>query len=807
MNTLWQDLRYGVRLLLKQPGFTLIAVLTLALGIGANTAIFSVVDAVVWRPLPFQQPERLVALWTDLPDGGSLNSMRTDAWLEWRKQTHLFTQVEAHAPKSVVLTGGAEPETISASAVSSGLLEMLGVQPLLGRSLQASDAEPGNNHVALISYKLWQRYFGGAADVVGKQISLDEQPWTVIGVMPQGFAYPRMRHQMWLPLSATPRTEADLRERVDAIARLREGVSLNAAQTEIKAIVQRLNEAQPRRNGWGMSAHRLDEQRVNPGPRRAMLLLFGAVCFVLLIACANAANLLLARAAAREKEIALRAALGAGRWRLIQQLVAESLLLSLLGGSVGVLLALWGVDVLARFAPKEITFLMLNDISVNGRALTFTLGVCVLTGLICGLAPAWRVARLDLNQLLKGLSRSATGDLRQNRMRRVLVVVEVALSVVLLVGAGLLIRSFVRLNQVAPGYAPQNLIALTVAPSNARYAAPAVRQNFYEQLQERLRAVPGVEAVSAAVGIPPQGGGFNFSVEFEIEGRGKQRHPEELLPFNRVDGNYFAVMRIPLLRGRSFTAEDAPGAPTSIIINDRMARYYWPNTEAVGQRLRFAEDRPWLTVVGVAGDVKAMGLNDTGGTMELYYARSQAKAPDTQTTFVIRSAVPPVSLLPALRQQVFALDANQPIASLNTASELLDESLTEPRFYLLLMALFAGCALALAAIGLYGVLSFMVTQRTAEIGIRMALGAQTGDVLKLVLRQGLSLALVGAGVGVVTALMLTRWLKSLLFEISATDPLTYVVIPALLCLVALVACWIPARRATKVDPLISLRCE
>ena len=807
MKNLWQDLRYGARMLLKQPGFTFIAVLTLALGIGLNTAIFSVVDAVVWRPLAFKQPDRLVMLWTNLTQGGFLNSMRADSWLEWRNQSQLFAQVEAHSQKNFILTGGVEPVEVSACAISPGMLPMLGVSPQLGRALQPSDAEPGNDRVAVISHQLWLRHFGGAQDAVGQSITLDDQRWTVVGVMPQGFAFPRQRIQLWVPLSIQPRTEAELRARVDAVARLRDGVSLSAAQTGMQAVAQQLNQAKPRRNGWAASAHQLDEQRVNRGPRRALLMLFGAVCFVLLIACANAANLLLARVATRERELVVRAALGAGRFRLMQQLLAESLLLALLGGATGVLLALWSVELIARFTPKEITFLMVGDIGVSGRVLWFTLGISLFTGLVCGMLPAWRVARLDLNQLLKSVSRGLTGDHRQNRTRRALVIAEVALSVVLLIGAGLMIRSFVRLTQVPPGYDPHNLLALTLSLSSPRYAEPNVRGDFQTQLAERLRAVPGVESVSVADGIPPQGGGFSFSVELEIEGRAPQKHPEELLPFNDVESNYFQTMRTPLVQGRAFDASDALAAPSVVILNDRMARYYWPDGVAVGKRFRFGTERPWLTVVGVAADVKSMGLSDANGTMELYYPRTQDKDPNESATFIIRTTVPPAALMDSLRQQVFALDRSLPIGSLDTAGKLLDESLAEPQFYLLLMALFAGCAILLAAVGLYGVLSYLVTQRTSEIGLRMALGAQTRDVLRLVLQQGMTLALLGTVIGIAVAAALTRWLKSLLFEVSATDPLTYAAIAVLLCGVALLACWIPARRAAKVDPMIALRCE
>lgn len=801
MQIFWRDLRYGARMLFKTPGFTLVTVLTLALGIGATTAIFSVVDAIVWRPLPFAQPDRLVSLHTDLPEGFTINSMQTESWLEWRTHAEVF-QAEAYDHKNFIVSGGAEPEAIAAVQVTPGLLPMLGVRPMLGRMLEA-----GDDRAAVISYKLWQNHFNGAPDIVGKTLTLDQQPWTVVGVMPREFSFPRRRNQLWVPMAANPTTEAELHKRVEVVARLRDGLSFPAAQAQLQTLIKRLDQEKPRRDGWAASLHPLDRSRINPGPRRAMMLLFGAVCFVLLIACANAANLLLARGAAREKELAVRAALGAGRFRLMQQSMVESLLLSLLGGGAGVLFALWGVDLIARTAPQELTFLMLNEMAVNGRALAFTAGLSVLTTLLCGLAPALRGTRLDLLPLLKGAARVATADPRQHRLRRALVVVEVALSVILLVGAGLLIRSFARLSQVPPGYDPKNLLALTLSLTSPRYAEPAARKAFFDQLQQRLVALPGVTEVTRAGGIPPKGAGFSFGVELEVEGRGKQAHPEELLPINHVDGNYFQTMRIPIMQGRGFGGEDAIGAPPAIILNERMARYYWPNENPVGRRLRFSSEAPWQTVVGVAADVKAMGLADAMGTMEIYYPSSQRKTTDEQATFVIRTAVAPASLMASLRQQVYALDRYQPIGDLETAEQLLSDSLVEPRFYLLLMALFAGSAIVLAAVGLYGVLAYLVAERTAEIGLRMALGAQARDVVRLILRQGLSLALLGTGIGMATAFGMTRWIKSLLFEVQATDPWTYAAMIVVLLGVAFLACWIPARRASRVDPMIALRCD
>jgi predicted permease len=810
LEEVWQDLRYGARMLAKNPGFTTIAVLTLALGIGANTAIFSVVDAVIWRPLPFTQPDRLTAIWGEAPGGQTVPSMSVEAWQEWRNQKQLFEQVEAHTTRTFVLTGGAEPAQVVTELVSTGLFQMLGAQPRQGRPFLESDAEPGADHVVIISDGLWQSYFGGDANIVGKTVKLNDQPWTVIGVMAPRFAFPRPRFQFWAPLSSNPRTEAERRNRVEVVARLRAGLTLLAAQAEVKAVVQRLNQEKPIRAGWGAGLRRLDEHRVNPEPRRAMLLLFGAVGFVLLIACANAANLLLTRAASRGKEIAIRAALGAWHLRLMRQLLVESLLLALLGGAGGVLLALWGVDAIVRLAPAELTFLTINDISVSGRVLAFTLALSLVTGVICGLAPALRVSRPDLSQALKGLTRGAASrqdDRRRRWLRQALVVAEVSLSVVLLIGAGLMIRSFLRLNNVSPGFEARNLLALSLLLPRQRYPTIESQRNFFNQLKDRVAALPGVESVTLSEGIPPKGASFSFGLEVEVEGRGMEKLDSRyFLPFNTVDADYFRVMRIPLFRGRSFNEQDIPETPPVIIVNDEMARHYWPGEDPVGRRIRLFRSEPWLTVVGVVGDVKAFGLDDAHGTMEFYYPASQGKSMGS-ATLAIRAATEPGGMVEAVRKELWSLDKNQPITSINTAEQLLVESLSEPRFYLLLMAIFAASAILLAAIGLYGVVSYSVAERTQEIGVRMALGARSGDVLRLIVGQGLITTLTGVTIGLAAALALTRLMATLLYEIRATDPLTFILLPALLTSVALLACYFPARRATKVDPMIALRSE
>jgi predicted permease len=808
MESLWQDLRYGARVLFKQPGFMIAVVLTLALGIGVNTTIFSVVDAVIWRPLPFAQPDRLVTLWSETAEGRGRPGMSVETALEWRSHKQIFGQVEAYANRSFVSTGGAEPEQLIAMAVSPGLFPLLGVQPRLGRTFVDADAEPGNNHIAIISHALWQKNFGADPGAIGKTLTLNEQTYTVVGVMPQSFVFPRPRFQLWVPLSLNPTTEAEREGYIDVLTRLRAGLSLGAAQTEAKAIVQRLNQERPTRRGWGLQLHRLDESRVNPGPRRAILLLFGAVGFVLLIACANAANLLLARSAARGREIAIRAALGAGRFRLVRQLLIESFILAALGGLCGVLLAQFGVEAISKLAPQALTFLSINNFTIDNRVLIFTLAATGLTGLICGLMPALKASRPDLNWALKGVTRSATSDRPQKRLRQALIIAEVAISFVLLIGAGLMIRSFLRLSHVSPGFEIRNLLTLSLNLPQRLYPTIDHQRNFLDQVQQRIAAVPGVEEVTVATGIPPRGGGFSFNVDVGVEGRGVDKlDPKHFLPFNTVAPNYFQVMRIPILRGRTFGPEDVPGAPRVIVINDEMANKYWPNDDPIGKRIRFFKESPWMTVVGVVSDVKAMGLSDEYGGLEYYMSSTQDKQPGGQQTLVVRTLVEPTRLAPAIKAQVWAVDNKQAFYTVSTAREMLDESLSESRFYLFLMAIFAGSAIVLAALGLYGVMSYTVTQRTSEIGIRIALGARANDVLRLVVGQAMALTLAGVALGLAAAFWLTRLLSSLLFNISVTDPVTFMTIGFLMIMVALIACYLPARRAAKVDPIISLRYE
>ncbi|MEP7340698.1 MAG: ABC transporter permease [Acidobacteriota bacterium] len=806
---LWQDLRYGARTLWKNPGFTLVVLATLALGIGINTAVYSVVDAVLFRPLPFAQPDRLVEIWQQEAKSGFAHpGLRWEAFQEWRGQTNLFERVEAYNPRSFTWTGGREPETVAAPAVSPGLFPMLGVNPQLGRLLQPADAEPGNNRVVLISDSFWKTNFGGSPDALGKTLTLNDQPYTVIGVMPPKFKFPYGKFQLWVPLALAPTDERQRPQRFNVVARMRGELALPAAQAGLDTLSAQLAKERPDPGGWGTKLKGLGTQRVNPGPRRALLVLLGAVGFVLLLACANAANLMLARAAQRHGEIAVRLALGASRGRLIRQLLTESLLLALLGGLLGVLLAWFGVDLLAKFVPNELTFLSVNEISLERRVLLFTTGITLLTGLCFGLLPALKSSRPDLHHALKGASGKATADRAQNRLRNALVVAEVALSLVLLIGAGLMMRSFLHLSSQPPGFEPRNLIAATLSLPQQRYQTLAQEEDFFSRAKTSVAALPGVEAVTAAAGVPPQGGGITFDLDIEIEGRPPEPPDSKLiLPFSHIDPAYFQTMRIPLLQGRSFGAEETVNAPPAMIINEEMARRYWPQQNPVGQRIRFSKDGKWKTVVGVAGDVKIGRPGDGFSRMEVYYPWSQETRRSFQRTLIVRAAGDASQMIAAVKSAIWTLDKDQPVYQINTVENLLSDALAEPRFYLFLLGSFAGMTLLLVSMGIYGVMAYSVTQRTHEIGIRMALGANRGDVLRLMLKRGLSLALLGISIGIAASLALSRLIAALLFGVPATDPMTFAGIALLLLAVAMLACFIPARRATKVDPMNALRCE
>ena len=819
MQTLWQDLRYGARMLIKNPGFTLIAVLTLGLGIGANTAIFSVVNGVLLRPLPYNEPERIVTL---LNDGRFPVSPAN--FLDFRANRQSFAQMAAAEAWGGVLTGNDRPEQLGGLRMGEGLFAMLGAQPLLGRTLQTEDYQPGKDHVLVLSHKLWQRAFGGDPNIIGRNITLSGESYAVVGVMPPQFQFPPFwatRAEMWAPLDLRPRATNRRGGSLRVFARLKPDVTLQQAQAEIDAMNKQLALAYPEADtGLNIRVEPLNEKVVG-NVRRALLVLSGAVGFVLLIACANVACLLLARASARQKEAAVRVALGAGRWRIVRQLLTESLLLSVCGAALGMLLAVWGVDWLTTLlAGNSSSFTVrlprLSEIKVDATALGFTLTVTLATSLLFGLAPALAASSPDLNQTLKESGRGTSGGRR--RLRETLVVAELALASVMLIGAGLLMNSFLKLRSVDPGFSPRNALTMMVSLAGAsQYVGPA-RERFYRQLTDRLAALPGVESVSAINHLPLAGDWWGTSLA--IEGRPLPPPGQEVIGIFRVSRpGYFQTMGIPLRAGRDFTERDTPDAPGVAIINETLARRHWPSEDPIGKRVTLDDPRDnsrtpqWFTVVGVVKDVKQNSWTDAPWK-EIYLPFQQSRyfyagtaGHLTSMTLVIRTSVEPQSLAAAAHETVRSLDRNLPVSSVVTLEQVIADTLWQPRFNLQLIGIFAALAMTLAAIGLYGVMSYSVAQRTREVGLRMALGARRRDVLKLVVGQGMKLALAGVALGLLAAVALTRLMEKLLFEVSATDFSTFALIALLLTIVALLPCWIPARRAAKVDPMVALRRE
>jgi putative ABC transport system permease protein len=805
MQSFWQDLRYGARMLLKKPGFTLIAVITLSLGIGANTAIFSVVNGVLWSALPYPQPEQLAMVWMDNRRQGIREDITSyPNFQDWRDQNKTFQGMAGVRERNVNLTGVGEPEEIRAASVSVNFFQLMGVNPARGRGFSAEEEQPGKDRIVVLSHGLWQRRFGGDPGILNKNISLNGESHVVAGVAPPGFQFPE-KTEIWAPLAPNEQMRAARSIFwLPVVGRLKPGVTRAQAQAEMDLIGKQLEHQYPDINaGYGVNVVPLMEQTVG-SIRRSLLVLFGAVLFVLLIACANVANLLLARAATRQREVAVRAALGAGRWRIVRQLLTESLLLAGVGGALGVFLAWWGLQLLLDLSPANIP--RLENILLDGRALGFTLGLSLLTGLIFGLAPALQTSQLELSETLKEGGRGGAGSPRAQRIRGVFIVAEVALTLALLVGAGLLIRSFWRLQQVDPGFETDRILTMRLTLPRSKYPEGAQVASFYERLQERLSALPGVEAASATSGIllPMVTNSSNFTIE------NKPQDPREQqldLPYNAVMPNYFQTMGVQLLSGRAFTAQDARDKPQVAIVNETFVKRYFPNEDPVGRRFTFgdANDNPqWITIVGVVRDSKRQGL-DQPIRMESWLPHAQTQP--RRMEVVLRAAGDPLALSQAAREVVRSLDRDLPIPKMETVERILSENVAQRRLNMLLLGLFALVALILAMVGIYGVMSYAVTQRTNEIGIRMAMGAQTSDVIRLVLKQGMKLALAGVAIGLVATLALTRLMASLLFGVSATDPITFAAIAALLTGVALVACWIPARRAAKVDPMIALRYE
>jgi putative ABC transport system permease protein len=818
MESLLQDLRYGARMLVKAPSFTLIAVLTLALGIGANTAIFSVVNTVLLRPLPYPQPERLIRIWRAASSTG-LNpyNLSTPDYREFRDKCRSCEQMGAYYPGSVNLLGRDEPERIPGMKVTANLFPLLQAPPMFGRSFLPGEEQFGQHRVVMLSHSLWQRRFGSDPGIIGQAITLDDESHTVIGVMPADFQFPNRGTELWRPMAFAPNDRMDTRatSNTSVIARLRPGASLEQARTEIETISRRLEQEYRENAGKGVLIRQLHEEEVRD-IRLALLVLLGAVGFVLLIACANVANLLLARATVRQREMAVRATMGATRIRIFRQLLTESLLLGILGGAVGLLLTLLGIDQLVKMAPQNLP--RLNEIDLDGRVLAFTFLVSLLTGVVFGLMPALQASRLDLNEALKEGGRVSTGSGRN--LRSLLVASEIALSLVLLIGAGLMIKSFSRLQRVDPGFNPEKVLTMWIPLPRARYREPHQVASFYQQVIERVAGAPGVRSAGVTSALPLAGGGWSKSLSFEDRPAPTALNQVPNVQYRQVSHDYFRTMGITLQNGRFFTEQDNQQIPPVAIINETVARRFWPNEDPVGKRIWMGPPEslvahllpagytfPRLTIVGVVSDVRQEGLHQPA-LPEIYAPHVQAGGETQHLMFLaVRTDSDPVGLTASVRNQVWAVDKDQPVVNIMTMEQRLADSVSRPRFNMFLLGVFAGVALVLAAVGIYGVISYAVTQRTHEVGIRMALGAQAGNVLRLVVGQGMRLVLAGVLVGLLMSLALTRLMEGLLFGVSTTDPLTFVLIAVLLVTVALLACYLPARRATKVDPLTALRHE
>ena len=804
MKSIFRDIRYALRMVFKAPSLTIVAVATLALGIGANSAVFSVVNAVLLRPLPYEHPERVMII-ESAPM--SLSPQFTSASLfDWRDRAPSFESLAAFNPASggVNLTGEAEPERVEATEVTSAFFQTLGVQPLLGRTFAPENEAEGNTRVAVLSYELWRRRFHGDRDIIGQTIRLNEVPHTVIGVAPPGVESPA-NPDLWLPLSfASDRVLTGPVMMFNTIGRLKPEATVATARAEMQTFAEWLQQNPPQP---GFSAqmvrviplHTQLVQKVRP----ALLILFGAVAFVLLIVCVNITNLLLARASARRKEMAIRAALGASRLQLARQMLIESLLLAGVGGAAGLLLALWGVDLLKAIGPADIP--RLHEARLDLVVFGFTLTVSLLTGLLFGLAPALAASQVDLNEALKEGAAAARPGRWRFGLRNLLVVTEVALALVLLIGAGLLVKSFFRVLDVSPGFDASNVLTVALDLPHVKYPDAPQQTAFYQQLMERLGGLPGVASVGATNTLPLMTkGGVAFS--FSIPGVEPSAMPQgTFASYFVVTPDYLKTMGVPLLEGRAIIEQDKQGAPPVALVSQEMARRYWPNESALGKRIIPMTEKTPREIVGVVGDVKQWGLENPNPVPAIYIPHQQLAWP--VTTIAMRTDGDPRRLVAAVRTAVQELDQDLPVYDIKTMPQRLSESVAERRFTLILLATFAALALLLAAVGVYGVMSYAVTQRTREIGIRMALGAARRDVLWLIMGKGLLLTVVGVVIGLAATYALTRLLEALLFEVSATDPTVFIAIAVVLTGVALGACFAPARRATKVDPMVALRYE
>jgi putative ABC transport system permease protein len=803
---LLQDIHYALRLLWKRPDFTVVAVITIALGIGANTAIFSVINAVLLAPLPFEDPDRLVVVSErQIISNENQQPVSLPNFEDWKEQNQFFEQLALTRIGTFNLTQNGETERVTGARVSSNLYALLRVKPILGRAFTEAEGKPGAEPVALISYGLWQRRFGSDTQLVGHALQVDGIPYTVVGILPAGASYPAADTDLVIPFIPQTRDRQRANHFVRVLGRLRSGVSLEQARAGMDTIAARLEQQYPDTNtGWRVQLTPLHEQLVG-NIRPALLVLLGAVGCVLLIACANVANLLLVRAAGRRMELAVRTALGAGRWQLIRQLLTESILLSLCGGLFGLLLAFWCVPILTKLSAGSIP--RVDEIRISYRVLSFTVLMSLLTGIIFGLVPAWQSSSRKLTDTLREGRRGSTGGLLHKRVLNLLVISEVALALVLLVGAGLMIRSFISVRQVSPGYDPRGVLTAGIGLSPIKYADLQQQATFYQNLLTRIETLPGVVSVAGVSRLPVVA--TVSSTGFTIRGKPVASGHEPDANYRVISPRYFQTMGISFLQGRDFTVRDTKDTPDAVIINQVMAERFWPGENPVGQHVQLsAETTRWREVVGVVANEKLSGI-DTETGPAIYVPLTQNSFPNAIRTLflVVRTKGEPASLAPELQKELRSIDQEQTLFQVRPLEEVISSSLSQRRFNSLLLVIFGALAGLMAAVGIYGVIAYSVAQRTNEIGIRLALGAQQRDVLKMILGQGIKLTLVGVAIGLIAAFVLTRILSSLLYGVSATDPVTFLGIPLLLTVVALLASYLPARRATKVDPCVALRYD
>jgi putative ABC transport system permease protein len=808
METLIKDIRYGIRGLLKRPGFTAIALITLALGIGANTAIFSVVNAVLLRPLPFRDPDQLVIVWEDATFAGFPRNTPAPAnYVDWKTQNQSFADMAASQESSFNLTGDGEPERVAAYSVNANFFPLFGVQPLLGRTFSAEEDRPGANKVAVLSYSLWQSRYGGDRQILNRDIQLNGEKHTVVGVMPPSFQFFESDVRLWVPLALDQEDLANRRGHyLKVVARLKPGVSIAQAQADMDAIMRRIgidHPAETMEGKTGAVVLPLREQVVGAA-RGSLIVLLIAVAFVLLIACANVAGLLLARAVGRRREIALRVALGAGRARVIRQLLTESLLLAGVAGVLGSLLAYFSFAFLQGLVPEEMA--LSTPLSLDTRILAFTLLISIVTGIIFGLVPALQAANIDLNEALK---QSSTRTTSTGRLRSAMIVFEVALSLVLLVGAGLLIQTLFQLFGQYSVLEPERVLTMRTILPREKYREPQKRDAYYQQVLQRVEHLPGVVSAGYTTSIPLawKGGTNGFypeGLQSPIPGMAYDANHRQ------VSANYLQTMKVPLRQGRYFESSDNAQSMPVAIVNETMARQYWPGENALGCRFKLGDpgdDVPWVQIVGIVADIRQMGL-DEPVKAEMYFPYQQGQAIwYVPRDLAIRTTGDTTNLAGSVRQAIREVDPDQPVSNIATMADVLGTEAAQRRMGMIMLVGFAALALLLASLGIYGVLAYFVTQHTSEIGVRQALGATPRNILLLVLKKGMGLTLLGVAIGLVSSFVLTRLMSSLLFGVKASDPLTFVTVPLVLVLVALVACLIPARRATRIDPLVALRYE